>query len=177
MSSPADHSSPGSLSVTVAGPGELDTVLGILRAASSAHAGPDGPMWGHEFLDVVRDVPAGLVYLARVGGRTAGTFVLRWSDEKVWGPDDGEAGYLHRLATRPGFAGQGLGVRLITAADDLVRRHGRRWLRLDCDRDNARLRGYYESLGFTRVGDFILTPRLTLPGIRAATLYQRALAG
>jgi GNAT superfamily N-acetyltransferase len=43
-------------------------------------------------------------------------FVLRWSDERVWGPDDGQAGYLHRLATHPEVAGRGIGAQLIAAA-------------------------------------------------------------
>jgi GNAT superfamily N-acetyltransferase len=89
---------------------------------------------------------------------------------------DGEAGYLHRLATDPGWAGQGLGARLIAAAGDLTLAHGRHWLRLDCDQANPRLRAYYEPLGFSHAGDVTYLPRLTVPGYRSASRYQRAIA-
>ncbi|HEY2489025.1 MAG TPA: GNAT family N-acetyltransferase [Streptosporangiaceae bacterium] len=100
---------------------------------------------------------------------------MRWSDERVWGPDDGQAGYLHRLATHPEVAGRGIGAQLIAAAGDLTRACGRRWLRLDCDRDNERLRAYYEGLGFAHAGDVDCLPRTTRPGYRAASRYQRTI--
>jgi hypothetical protein len=55
----------------------------------------------------------------------------------------------------------------------LTARHGRRWLRLDCDRDNQRLRAYYEAQGFRHVRDVDGLPRQTRQGTRAASLYQR----
>jgi ribosomal protein S18 acetylase RimI-like enzyme len=154
---------------------DQDAVLGILRSAG-ARSGHRAGMWGSEFPDVIRDLPAGLVYLARLEGRPVATFVLRWSDELVWGPDDGQAGYLHRLATHPDVAGRRIGAQLITAAADLTRERGRRWLRLDCDRDNQRLRAYYEALGFTHAGDVTGLPRSTRPGYRSASRYQRAVS-
>ena len=165
------------LTISVAMPPDLDTVLTLLRSASAARATPGLPGWGEDFPDVERDLPAGLVYLARLGGEPAGTFVLRWSDHPVWGLDDGDAGYLHRLATAPAFAGQGLGARLVAAAEALVRSQGGRWLRLDTDRDNARLRAWYEGLGFRHAGDTDMLKRVTGPGYRWASRYQRDLSG
>lgn len=160
--------------VVTASAGDQDAVVGILRAATAAGAGGRANTWGREFPDVIRDLPAGLVHLARLDGRPVATFVLRWSDERVWGPDDGAAGYLHRLATHPDVAGRGLGAQLIAVAAGLTRERGRHWLRLDCDRDNGRLRAYYEGLGFTHAGDVDWLPRTTQPGYRAASRYQRA---
>ncbi len=99
--------------------------------------------------------------------------MLCWSDEQVWGPDDGQGGYLHRLATHPDAAGRGLGRQFVDVAGDLTARPGRRWLRLDCDRDNQRLRAYYEAQGFRHVRDVDGLPRQTRQGTRAASLYQR----
>jgi GNAT superfamily N-acetyltransferase len=163
----------GGLDITAAGPGDEDAVLGLLRAASAARAACGQVTWGGEFPDVVRDLPAGLVHLGRIDGRVAGAFVLRWSDENVWGPDDGDGGYLHRLATDPAVAGQGIGERLISAAAGLVRENGRRWLRLDCDAGNPKLRAYYERLGFSHAGDVENAPRQSRPGFRFARRYQR----
>jgi ribosomal protein S18 acetylase RimI-like enzyme len=161
--------------VITASADDQDTVLDILRSASTDRSGGRASVWGSEFPDVVRDLPAGLVHLARLAGRPVATFVLRWSDERVWGPDDGQAGYLHRLATRPETAGRGIGAQLITAAAGLTRERGRSWLRLDCDRDNQRLRAYYEALGFAHAGDVTSLPRSTRPGYRSASRYQRAI--
>ena len=133
--------------VITASAGDQDAVLGILRSAGTAGPGTRASTWGHEFPDVIRDLPAGLVHLARLAGRPVATFVLRWSDERVWGPDDGEAGYLHRLATHPDVGGRGIGAQLIAVASGLTRERGRRWLRLDCDRDNERLRGLLRGPG------------------------------
>jgi hypothetical protein len=49
----------GGLDMTPAGPGDQDTVLGLLRAASSARATSGQVMWGSEFPDVVRSCCAG----------------------------------------------------------------------------------------------------------------------
>jgi len=54
---------------------------------------------------------------------------------------------------------------------------GRRWLRLDGDRDNERLRAYYEAPGFAHAGDVDCLPRSTRPGCRAASRYERAING
>jgi GNAT superfamily N-acetyltransferase len=159
--------------ISVAKPSEAGLVLGVLRAASTSRSASAEGIWGHDFPDVERDLPAGLVHLGRLGGEAVGTFVLRWADEAVWGPDDGDSGYLHRLATRPEVAGRGIGQKLITAAGDLVLGNGRHWLRLDCDRDNSKLRRYYESLGFTHAGDVTGLRRQTRPGYRSASRYQR----
>jgi len=111
-------------------------VLHILRSAAASRADASEIDWGAGFPDIEADIPAGLVRLARRNGQPAGTFVLRWSDERIWGRDDNGAGYLHRLAIAPGEKGRGTGVALIGAAEEAVRARDRRWLRLDCNRDN-----------------------------------------
>lgn len=167
------------LTVEVAGPADLHLILHILRSASAGRpAGtgryaPEAVSWGHDFPDVVRDLPAGLVHLARLRRRPVGTFVLCWSDEPVWGADDGAAGYLHRLASHPDAAGQGIGRALMGVAATLVRARGRKELRLDCDPDNDGLRAYYRAQGFSHAGDVDLVPRTSRPGFRSASRYQR----
>jgi GNAT superfamily N-acetyltransferase len=162
-----------SLDVSAAEPDAVEVVLAILRAAGRARPAPATGGWGQEFPDVVRDITGGQVYLACLAGEPVGTYVLRWADEPVWGPDDGAAGYLHRLAIRPELAGRGIGAQLISDASGRARRYGRPWLRLDCDRDNGRLRAYYEALGFSYAGDVMALARKTRPGFRDASRYQR----
>jgi hypothetical protein len=88
----------------------------------------------------------------------------------VRGPDDGQGGYLHRMAAHPDAAGRG---QFADVAGDLTARQGRHWLRLDCDRDNQRLPAYYEAQGFRHVRDVDGLPRQTRQGTRPDSLYQR----
>jgi len=164
------------MAVRPAGADELEVVLRVLRATVVRPRGDAGPTWGTQFPDVERDIGTGRVYLGRLGDEPAGCFVLSWADESMWGGDDGDAGYLHRLAVRPVLAGRGLGEQLIAKAHALTASAGRRWLRLDCERDNAALRRYYERLGFCHVRDESEIARTTRPGVRSASLYQQVVA-
>ena len=105
-------------------------------------------------------------------GRIIGSFTLRWSDDRVWGPNSGGAGYLHRLASAADVAGSGVGLTLVRFAAQAVIHGSFDLLRLDCEQHNARLRGYYEALGFDHVRDVDGIPYQTRPGTRSASLYQ-----
>jgi ribosomal protein S18 acetylase RimI-like enzyme len=100
----------------------------------------------------------GDLYLARLDDRVVATVTLQWSDPLFW-PDAAEdAGYVHRLAVRRDAAGLGIGGQVLGWAERRAGAEGRRYLRLDCPSDNARLRRYYESAGFLHRGDRILGP-------------------
>lgn len=146
-------------------------MLLVLREAAAGRA--DRPTWGQDFPDVVKDIATGQLYIAHLNDDPAGCFVLRRVDRAVWGADIGEARYLHRLATRPRLAGHRIGEGFIELASQMTATSGRAWLRLDCDRNNAALRRYYEHLGFTHVRDVEALRCTTQPGTRDASLYQR----
>lgn len=88
--------------------------------------------------------------LVLVGGVVAATVTLDRADA-LWGDLPGAAGYVHRLAVRRWASGLG-GVVLDWAVDS-VRDKGGEALRLDCVATNARLREYYETVGFEHRGD------------------------
>lgn len=67
------------------------------------------------------------------------------------GPDDGRAGYVHRLAVGRGFPG--LEATVLDWVDGEVRRRGRDRVRLDCCADNIRLRAHDEAAGSEHRGD------------------------
>jgi ribosomal protein S18 acetylase RimI-like enzyme len=90
--------------------------------------------------------------LIEQNGVPAGTLSLSWQDDEYWGPQAPNAGYVHGLSIRDGFRGLGLGVYAINWCADVVRANGRQRLRLDCEQTNTSLCGYYESIGFMRVG-------------------------
>ena len=106
-----------------------------------------------EKLDLAWIEPAltrGETWLAFSSGRAIATITVSWSDP-AWELDDGDAGYVHRLAVRRSAAG--LGARLVEWAKTHCRDAHRRFLRLDCVSTNAVLRRYYEGLGFVHRGE------------------------
>ena len=106
------------------------------------------------------------LYVVDVGGEVAATFTVLWDDPSFWGERPPDAAYLHKLAVRPAFRGRGLGARVVEWVDRRAAAAGRAHLRLDCKRDNPRIRRYYERLGFEHRGD-VDHPRF------AAALYER----
>lgn len=91
------------------------------------------------------------------------------ADPEFWTEADAPdmALYAHRMAVDRSAAGTGLGARLLDHAGRLAAETGRRWLRLDCWRDNPGLAGYYRSQGFVQVRTVVLEHR------RSGVLFQR----
>lgn len=91
---------------------------------------------------------AGELHVVEIDGSTVATLTLQWSDTRIWGETDLDAGYVHRLAVCRPHAGERLGYRLLDWAGEQVLAQGRELLRLDVVSTNARLREYYEQAGF-----------------------------
>ena len=143
---------------------DLDQLIELLDDVSAWLRGRGIAQWpAHFSIDwLAPAVAGGETWLAHVDGRLAGTVTLSWSDP-LW-PDDGAAGYVHRLAVRRDAAG--LGRRLLDWAAAITIGAGRDRLRLDCVAWNQRLRDYYEAAGFAHCGDSEVRGA---PGQRAAT--------
>src|SRR5262245_14576202 len=93
----ADRAVANRLWTRVAGWGDMQTVLRILRTADDARADGHRRTWGDQFPDLTDNLRAGNVRLAFLGGDPVGTYTLTWSHRELWGLDGGEAGYLHRF--------------------------------------------------------------------------------
>jgi ribosomal protein S18 acetylase RimI-like enzyme len=123
--------------------------------------------------DLAQRVDRGELHIAYDNARPVGTFALdHHADPEFWhdDPDGSRAGYLHRLAVANSHRGQGIGSQLLDDAAELVAHSGRRWLRLDCAKNNSRLHEYYRRLGFMHV------QTVDLPHRRSGTLFQRPAA-
>ena len=107
-------------------------------------------MWPEEFPrgPYEESIAAGEVYLLRRGGAPVGMLLLQWSDRELWGDVPEDAGYVHKLAVRRAYAGEGLGREMLRWAEGEAAAAGKRYLRLDCMADNPPLRAYYERAGF-----------------------------
>ena len=102
------------------------------------------------FRTVMRE---GEVWLAHADGRMTGAWELWLTDPAAWGPRPPDAGYIHRLMTTPHTAPPSTGRRMLAEAEARITAAGRPYARLDCLTSNPRLRTYYESAGYTVVGE------------------------
>lgn len=131
---------------------DLEAVLGVLDELGSWLAQRGVKQWPRRFEAawLLPSLEAGQTWLAEIDGRLAATITLGWRDP-IWEPDDGAAGYVHRMAVRR--EARGLGGSLLQWADGQVLDNGRRLLRLDCVTSNLALHRYYERAGFSRLGE------------------------
>lgn len=106
-----------------------------------------------DFTHFQRRMDEGEVWLATFGGRTAGAWELWWDDQDAWGVRPPDAGYVHRLMTDRDTAPPGAGRAMLAEAERRIASAGKIYCRLDCLATNPRLRAYYESAGYTFVGE------------------------
>lgn len=93
---------------------------------------------------------------------------LQWRDPIFWGERLPDTAYVHKLAVRPVYAGQKLGLEMLKWAGATARKTGKRFLRLNCLAADRKLRDYYERAGFLYKND-VVGPKAV------ATLYEKAL--
>lgn len=98
----------------------------------------------------------GHVSLARMEADRSlvGTLRIEWEAPHLWPDDPMDGGYVHSLAIRNHVRGHQIGAGLLQWAQGQIADRGRRYIRLDCWKENAMLCRYYENLGFRRCGDF-----------------------
>jgi GNAT superfamily N-acetyltransferase len=168
----ADHAS-----IRVAGPEDLTGVatvledagrfvhsLGIQAWPSGTFTEPDG--WGRRQLQEALRVSG--LFVTEVDGEPAATVSLFEVDERFWPGAALDALYIHKLAVARRFAGLGLGRAIVEWSAVRAVASGKRFLRLDCPRDDDVLRRYYERAGFVHRGDLTA-------GTFEASLYERDL--
>jgi len=165
------------IDIIVAGQGHIPEVERMLSAAFHRAAALGYQQWWDPFpVAMLEDsVLRGETYVAVERGAVLGTFALSWDDPMFWGERPPDSGYVHRLCTNPDVARPGFGVKMLTWADITAADRGRDWLRLDTPASNARLRAYYETLGFLFQGevDVALSGPTGEPEIWRAALYER----
>jgi GNAT superfamily N-acetyltransferase len=119
-------------------------------------------------------IEEGVLYLLdgeRGEGKPAATIALDGhADPEFWAAEDrpGSALYVHKLSVARDYSGRGLGEALLDWAGLKVLTTGRRWLRLDCSKDNSRLQDYYRGQRFAHLRT------VDLPHRASGALFQRA---
>lgn len=144
------------LSVTRAELADIDATLNVLKEAARWLLSRGINQWQPEEFTVQLlsgRIERGELYIARLGNDVAGTMTLQASDEYTWGAKPNDALYVHSLAVRPVYAGQGLGREMLRRAEQLAVAGDKEFLRLDCWAGNKALRSYYREAGFEWRGD------------------------
>jgi GNAT superfamily N-acetyltransferase len=168
----AQRSIPSDFKVVPAKQEDIDIVLGILDEAAAwiiEHEIPSvwkpGEFSRETFLEQISRAE---VHVGLVDGKPAGTITLQWSDPVFWGEQQPDAGYVHKLAVRPVYAGQKLGLEMLKWAESETGKVGKKFLRLNCLAEDRKIRDYYEQAGFLYKGD-VVRPKAV------AALYEKAL--
>lgn len=160
------------LSFSAARAEDVPALADVLSSATRHKIEHEDTVWGAEDWteeEVHEALAESTMYSVRKGDEVVGTVSLQWDDERNWGLQPPVAGYIHRLAVKEGFHGQGIGERIVDWAATRAAENGRSVLRLDCEDTNTNLCRYYEKLGFVRVGTRDVSD---YKGYRAA-LYER----
>jgi GNAT superfamily N-acetyltransferase len=132
---------------------DVRAVVDTLTEAADWVEQMDGTvMWVEGELEEHRvraEVDAGMFVVADAGGSIVGAIRFQLEDQLFWPDIDGsDSAFVHRLAVRRSYAGQGISTALLRWAVDRAKSLGKRYLRLDCDADRTRLRALYERFGF-----------------------------
>ena len=139
---------------------DAGSVVALLDAAAEWQRDHGIDLWtpGQFNEDVRQTTAKGDLYVCRRQGVIVGCFMLDEGSARMsrWLTDHGrrpERGVVGRLTVTRESAGQGLGMELLRAADQLASSRGIAFLRLECPADDQGLRRYYVGAGFTHIGD------------------------
>jgi len=143
-----------SFQIGLATPGEALAVAEVLQEAARWVTTWRSQLWDPDLLGEAFAAPIiahGHMLTAKTAGEIAAVMILEPEDPHFW-PDypPGEASYIHKLAVRRAYAGQGAPSALVEHAATRALMQGRWRLRLDCD---APLAGFYGKLGFRKIDE------------------------
>ena len=85
---------------------------------------------------------------------------------------EGQVLVLHTLVVDPAVAGRGLGRRFVAFYEDLARKTGRPFLRMDTNEKNGRARRLYAALGYREAGT-VPTVFNGIPGVNLVLLEKK----
>ncbi|MDA7915805.1 GNAT family N-acetyltransferase [Verrucomicrobia bacterium] len=136
---------------------DLKTVCSILQEAATWLTETGQTLWLLDELseNTIRgDITKGHFHLFEINGNAVGTLKFQLEDELFW-PDvpQSESAFVHRVAIRRAYSGQGLSTQMLEWAVKETRRIQRFHLRLDCVATRPKLRAIYENFGFTHRDD------------------------
>ncbi len=122
---------------------EIPAAIALWEAAGLAHPWNDSA----RDIELALACPTATILAAHDGeGALVGTVMAGF---------DGHRGWIYSLAVDESQRGQGLGARLVRAAEDFLTHQGAPVIRLMVRADNEAVSAFYESIGYER-GDFLV---------------------
>jgi GNAT superfamily N-acetyltransferase len=149
------------IEIVQANPNQVAEVSEILREAAVWLENKGLKMWEANELapeDIENQVKNGMFWLAKIDNEIAGCVRFQTEDNEYW--DDiphTDSAFVHRVAVRRKFAGQGVAIAMLDWAKSQAKLLNKRYLRLDCDQ-REKLINFYESQGFKFHSEKIRTP-------------------
>jgi len=136
---------------------EFDTVYGILHENATWLLSKDILQWPLDWLESIRleiraSIEAELFHAVELDNTLAAVLEIRSAPEVLWGNNQDEALYIHKLAIQRQYSGSSLGRNILALLKSEARQKNISFLRLDCVAHNNKLRAYYESCGFNLKG-------------------------
>jgi len=132
-----------------------DDALFVIREAAQWLIDIRKPLWQLDELTeekLFRDQNK-MTVVAYQDNEPAAAMILQWYDPLFW-PDikENESAFVHKLSVRRKFKGQGFSSTLLNHAALICKQKGVNFLRLDCDATRSKLCEFYESNGFSSIG-------------------------
>jgi len=102
------------------------------------------------------------VYLLKIDQTPIATISLSTKPISYYTPKDinnfsqplQKALYISSLAVDPKFQGKGVGSKLMNFADEIAKKRGLKYIRLDCRKEYVELVNFYKNRGYTEKGNF-----------------------
>ncbi|UVI27763.1 GNAT family N-acetyltransferase [Paenibacillus spongiae] len=139
---------------------ELESFTAILKEGAVWLSDSGMPMWSEAQISahtLLINNPIDEMYMGFKNDETAAVMILQAEDPGVW-PDDPvhESLYLHKLCIRRKYAGLGVSLEMVCWAKSHAKHLGKKYLKLDCASDRARLCDFYIRQGFDKVKDTMI---------------------
>ena len=150
-------------------PGDLDSVVALVREAAAWLSGLDIDQWQDPWPDpaghrerILNDLFKGKTWLVQNGETIAATITIDTDEpmdvdeHPVWPPQDSQPAvlYVRRVIVSRRYARLGLGAALLNWAADVAKTdHRAELIRIEVRTTNFKLHAYYEGQRFTRCPD------------------------
>lgn len=140
---------------------DLDQIVTLIRETATWLKSKDIHQWSNSY-PVSRlekeFLKSELFVVLNEAQSIVGTVSLSKDKGEVWPEDESPALYLHRLAIFRKYSGQKLGAQIMDWAVEFCKEKQYKHLRLNCDKTNPFLSGYYRQYGFICIGEFYYSP-------------------
>lgn len=137
------------IKIVLAKPNHANDLIKVLSSASQRklqykdYSWDEGPYTKDEALRYINEAPTYIFYKDK---EPIGTISISGKDVRMWGENNDNAAYIHRLAVIDGQ--KGIGIKILNWAEEIILKEGVALSRLDCDIANVSLCDYYKKQGY-----------------------------